>query len=294
MDFYAGTLFTLLMLAFVNTGDSQAYDKKYLFVSYGHAAQVNCNLRENDLNVTLYVKRYNPTARKVVVDNVKWTEQNGLFTMQGVRPLDGGNYFCKVVNISGHERITTNVYVIPIVAPSTNKFKLDVTPHSVSLHYEDYANISCSSFGKRELKWYKIGPREKLMDVDNEDIIDDDHYDTDGGTRLYHSRLILSLKDVTNQNAGRYKCIARSNGQELAKNVVVIVRNPKKPVIRHFPPVVIASEGISVTIKCKIKGSPRPKMTWYKDDRLLAICEGGRSQKCQSFTKLKLSSRKIQ
>lgn len=63
------------------------------------------------------------------------------------------------------------------------------------------------------------------MDVDDEDIIDDDHYDTDGGTRLYHSRLILSLKDVTNQNAGRYKCIARSNGQELAKNVVVIVRS---------------------------------------------------------------------
>ena len=63
------------------------------------------------------------------------------------------------------------------------------------------------------------------MDVDDEDIIDDDHYDTDGGTRLYHSRLILSLKDVTNQNAGRHRCIARSNGQELAKNVVVIVRS---------------------------------------------------------------------
>ena len=62
--------------------------------------------------------------------------------------------------------------------------------------------------------------------------------------------------------------------------------------IRHFPPVVIASEGISVTIKCKIKGSPRPKMTWYKDDRLLAICEGGRSQKCQSFTKLKTEFKK--
>lgn len=67
---------------------------------------------------------------------------------------------------------------------------------------------------------------------------------------------------------------------------------PKKPTVRNFPPVVIASEGISITLKCKTKGSPRPKITWYKDDELLGICEGGNSRKCRSFTKLNAEFKK--
>ena len=55
---------------------------------------------------------------------------------------------------------------------------------------------------------------------------------------------------------------------------------------------VIASEGISITLKCKTKGSPRPKITWYKDVELLGICEGGSSRKCQSFTKMNTEFRK--
>lgn len=69
-------------------------------------------------------------------------------------------------------------------------------------------------------------------------------------------------------------------------NLIFHFVDPKKPSIRNFPPVVIASEGISVTLKCKTKGSPRPKITWYKDDELLGICEGGNSRKCKSFTKM--------
>lgn len=67
---------------------------------------------------------------------------------------------------------------------------------------------------------------------------------------------------------------------------------PKKPSIRNFPQTVIASEGISITLKCKTKGSPRPKITWYKDDELIGICEGGNSRKCQSFTRMNTEFKK--
>lgn len=69
-------------------------------------------------------------------------------------------------------------------------------------------------------------------------------------------------------------------------------QEPRKPTIRNFPSVVITSEGISITLKCKTKGSPRPKITWYKDDELLGICAGGNSRKCQSFTRMNTEFKK--
>ena len=105
-----------------------------------------------------------------------------------------------------------------------DKFKVEVKPPSLSLQYEDNANISCGALGKRKLKWFKIGSGERLTAVDSTQIINDDHYDTDGGSRIYHSRLILSIKDASKADAGRYKCVAKSNKQKLEEFVVVSVR----------------------------------------------------------------------
>ncbi len=109
----------------------------------------------------------------------------------------------------------------------TDKFKVEVKPPSLSLQYEDNANISCSALGKRKLVWYKIGLGEQMTAVDN-NVINDDHYDTDGGSRIYHSRIILSIKDATKEHAGRYKCVATSNKQKLEEFVVVSVRGELK------------------------------------------------------------------
>ena len=79
---------------------------------------------------------------------------------------------------------------------------------------------------------------------------------------------------------------------QFLSKLTLCILDPKKPSVRDFPPVVIASEGISITLKCKTKGSPRPKITWYKDDKLLGICEGGSSRKCQAFTETACEFRK--
>lgn len=161
------------------------------------------------------------------------------------------------------------------------------------LQYEDSINISCSALGKRKLKWYKVGAdSNNVTPVHSKMLIDDDHYDTDGGSRHYHSRLILSIKEATKADGGQYKCVAKSAESKIEEWMTVSVREPKKPSVRDFPPVVIASEGISITLKCKTKGSPRPKITWYKDDNVLGICEGGNSRKCISFTKMPSEFRK--
>ena len=113
----------------------------------------------------------------------------------------------------------------------TDKFKAEVKPPSLSLQYEDNANISCSALGKRKLKWYKVGSGEQVTAVDNKDLINDDHYDTDGGSRIYHSRLILSIKDATKKHAGRYKCVAKSNKQKREEFVVISVRGKLKCIV---------------------------------------------------------------
>ena len=98
-------------------------DKKYLFVSYGHSVQIDCTPKESDVNVTLYIKRFNRQLTKVNIDNVKWSQRKGIFTMTATQPLDGGEYICKTINKTGYERITTQITVIPVVAPTNGKLK---------------------------------------------------------------------------------------------------------------------------------------------------------------------------
>ena len=99
----------------------QAAGQRYLFVSYGHSVQIDCSLTESDVNVTLYLKRLSTQPTKVVIDNVKWRQRKGIFTMTVTQPLDGGKYICKAINQTGHERITKEITVIPIVAPTNGK-----------------------------------------------------------------------------------------------------------------------------------------------------------------------------
>lgn len=95
--------------------------QKYLFVSYGHSVQIDCSLGKSDVNVTLYVRRFSTQSTKVVIDNVKWRQRKGIFTLTVTQALDGGEYTCKAMNETGHERITREITVIPIVAPSNGK-----------------------------------------------------------------------------------------------------------------------------------------------------------------------------
>lgn len=283
----------LLMVCFTTAGASNKLvlnGKKYLFVTYGHSVQINCQLSSTDVNVTLYLKRF-MTPKKLNVDNVKVRLNKGIFTITRMNNMDGGEYTCKTMNKTGSEKISRVVNVIPVI-PKNKRIKMEVNPHSLMLQYEDNANISCGVLGKTKLKWFKVGEHAgDITEVDSRKVTIDDHYDTDGGSRYYHSRLILSITDATKADSGKFKCVAKSDSK-IEKWVTVGIREPKKPSVRNFPPVVVASEGISITLKCKTKGSPRPKMTWYKDDKLLGICEGGRSRKCKSFTKTASEFRK--
>lgn len=127
------------------------------------------------------------------------------------------------------ERLHVNYHLL-----FTDKFKVEVKPPSLSLQYEDNANISCSALGKRKLKWYKLSSDGQVTAVNDQQLINDDHYDTDGGSRIYHSRLILSIKDATKEHAGSYKCVARSNKKKLEELVVVSIRGNNKKCIDTF------------------------------------------------------------
>ena len=129
-----------------------------------------------------------------------------------------------------------------------DKFKVEVKPPSLSLQYEDNANISCSAYGKRKLRWYKVGPGEQLTAVDRNDLINDDHYDTDGGSRIYHSRLILSINDATKKHAGRYKCVARSKQQRLEEFVTVSVRGELKYILLNYKDIRVPLQKIQVIL----------------------------------------------
>lgn len=99
--------------------------KNYFFVTYGHSVEINCSLTNADVNVTLYVRRFQ-TPKRLAVDNVKVRLNKGIFTITRTNSMDGGEYICEATNRTGHKRISHVINVIPVI-PKNSKFGLKLT-----------------------------------------------------------------------------------------------------------------------------------------------------------------------
>jgi hypothetical protein len=78
----------------------------------------------------------------------------------------------------------------------------------------------------------------------------------------------LNIKDVTVDDAGIYKCIASNDAGDTPVQAKLSIKEKKvKPEFEgpDFKAPLVIKENEQLSVDLKIKGKPRPEVTWFKD-----------------------------
>ncbi|ESO91319.1 hypothetical protein LOTGIDRAFT_105202 [Lottia gigantea] len=166
-----------------------------------------------------------------------------------------GKYQCVISSEFGSaysERAEISVHVFPVFSK---------TPKDVTVKAGRYAKLECSAKGqpKPEIAWQKDGgndfpaARERRMRV----IPNDDTF------------FILNVKSI---DEGIYSCTAKNVAGTIVANVsVTVLETPS--FIRKMEDKKHTKEGETTVLECMASGSPKPKLTWLKDNKALEVSE---------------------
>ncbi|XP_052063320.1 neural cell adhesion molecule 2-like isoform X2 [Mytilus californianus] len=175
----------------------------------------------------------------------------GYLEIPNVNRTDDGVYQCVVIGGGDFEvvKITVTVTVPPqIVKP----------PTAQSVSVGEAARFECVATAKPSPKyyWYFNSITIELT-----------------GERYNLSRDagVLIIKKVIKDDAGTYKCVARSTDKSDEKDAALTVLVP--PQINKLDNAT-GDEGTSATIKCTAYGEPIPKITWMKEGTSVEITDG--------------------
>lgn len=165
-----------------------------------------------------------------------------------------GRYQCIITNHFGstysHKaRLTVNVL------PSFTKM-----PHDIAIRTGTTARLECAATGhpSPQIAWQKDGgtdfpaARERRMHV----MPDDD---------------VFFITDVKLDDMGVYSCTAQNLAGSISANATLTVLETPSLAVPLEDRVVSAGE--TVALQCKAAGSPPPRITWFKGDRLLSLTE---------------------
>ncbi|XP_071622127.1 hemicentin-2 isoform X2 [Heliangelus exortis] len=173
-------------------------------------------------------------------DERVFTDPGGILHIRAAIPEDAGNYSCYASNVLGwDEQIITLEFTEP---PAI----LAVTPNLKALVGED-VTLECwvSGVPPPHIVWYR-GEQEVAA--------------FPAGTR----RAILRLQAVRERDAGSYICQARGESGTASEGTALDVGSAP-----HFPEPLgdMAVEvGQHVSLLCHVQGSPRPRISWFRQD----------------------------
>ncbi|XP_067687580.1 uncharacterized protein [Haliotis asinina] len=137
-------------------------------------------------------------------------------------------------------------------------------PESVTIAEGEPLKISCRVGGTSAIDvfWYRENKEVEELE-DSEDI----EVSSDGDKHT------ITLFNLTKDKAGQYMCIALSDQGKCTQYFIVTITDNKqelkKPEFIKDIKDVEVKEGQSVKFRCKVKGYPQPRVTWYKDGKLL-------------------------
>uniref|UniRef100_A0A8C7CSJ9 Hemicentin-2 n=1 Tax=Oncorhynchus kisutch TaxID=8019 RepID=A0A8C7CSJ9_ONCKI len=171
-------------------------------------------------------------------------EQHQLEIM-GVQVADGGMYICKVSNVAGQVDRTfrLTVHVPPI---------LDGPLHeSLTQNLGSHVTLLCEPTGVPvpSITWLKDGiPIESSLQW---------QWSVRGNR--------LELGPLTLSHAGTYTCVAKNREGQTQKDFALTVQVSPTILDSGHPSDLSAPVGDDLTLECKVKGTPTPRLSWLKN-----------------------------
>ncbi|XP_052434041.1 neural cell adhesion molecule 1 isoform X3 [Carassius gibelio] len=174
----------------------------------------------------------------------KIDESSSKLILKNVELNDAGNYTCVFENDQGQRKITYQIYIY-----QTPDFG------DTSVYHEFLVNqtveIPCEVSGQPavEILWFR-----------NDSIIKDDGR---GNLRILSNKS-LQISGIQQEDSGTYTCVSRIKGRptERRLQISVDVNEPPTVLIDQDTKRVLAGPDTTVSITCRVKGVPRPNISW--------------------------------
>ncbi|XP_035226737.1 inactive tyrosine-protein kinase 7-like isoform X2 [Stegodyphus dumicola] len=169
---------------------------------------------------------------------------NGTLIIHKVVMSDSADYVCEVIT-NGFPPAKSEKATLVV----KEQLKFVPPPVSTRLELGSYTKIYCKARGSTQpvVRWMKVG--HPFFDWPS-------HIQDDNGT--------LFFKGVTNEDAGKYTCIATSSQGIINTTINVDVVVMPKFVIE--PEDTQAYEGYSTMLHCQASGDPMPAVQWDKNN----------------------------
>ncbi|CAL1291290.1 unnamed protein product [Larinioides sclopetarius] len=190
---------------------------------------------------------------------VKVTEEDTnvyTLTIQKATAADVGAYTCEIRNEHGLKASSGNLNIK--MKPEFIKKLSDMEANEGDLGL--IMNTTLKGYPPPSVKWYQ---GENSLENDKSFIITTEN---DGAS---HS---LKVKKVNRSNAGKYTCEATNEmGQATTSGVLSVNVLVKKPEIEQELKPTQLVEGKPGKLVAKVSGEPKPKITWLKEGRPIAL-----------------------
>ncbi|XP_044283179.1 vascular endothelial growth factor receptor kdr-like [Varanus komodoensis] len=171
-----------------------------------------------------------------------------------------GVYFCVASSEAGREERQLNFYVSEV--PSD----LQTEPQVTAIVASD-VQMTCKStkYIYTHLSWYDPALQE-IPDTFTHKKVDN-----------YSISLTLDLKNVSQLNAGLYRCRARkypNSTEGLEKSTMLSIKVKMVPyIVENFTDLEVNISG-KIVLECKANGTPKPVIAWLKNGYLIAPASG--------------------
>ncbi|VDI33233.1 neural cell adhesion molecule [Mytilus galloprovincialis] len=188
---------------------------------------------------------------RIEASHERYVISPGYLEIPNINRTDDGIYKCTVIGVG-------NFMVVPITVTVTVPPEIVKPPTAQSVSVGEAARFECVATAKPAPKYYWYFNTITLE-------LTGERYN------LSRDNGVLIIKKVIKDDAGTYKCVARSTDKSDEKDAALTVLVP--PQINKLDNAT-GDEGTSATIKCTAYGEPIPKITWMKEGTSVEITDG--------------------